>query len=153
MHHNTSYQSTTPQSDYEKNVIESIQTHVINLHQPKIAITFWDNCWFFAFTSSFNALFQFQRQYAKNPPTLLSFWLTNLIINQFCDKYLREAKKLLSSVLHQTNILWEHANTKVSGLAFSSTKSGFVRMTLVSSRDSVKCGRSQTPRTCLSSSP
>jgi hypothetical protein len=45
--------------------------------------------------------------------------------------------------------LWEHGNTKVPGLAGLSAKSGYFRVTLVSSRDSVKCRRLRTLQICL----
>ena len=49
--------------------------------------------------------------------------------------------------------MWEHANTKGSGLACLSAKSGYFRVTWVSSRDSVKCRKLEILHTCLFSTP
>jgi hypothetical protein len=46
-------------------------------------------------------------------------------------------------------MVWEHGNIKVTGLAGLSAKSGYFRVTLVSSKDSMKCRRLRTLRICL----
>jgi hypothetical protein len=55
----------------------------------------------------------------------------------------------LASMVPVRAAVWEHANTKSSGLAGFCAKSGDFRVTLVSSMDSVKYRRLRTCRICF----
>jgi len=64
-------------------------------------------------------------------------WMTKAVACACVSHMLSPGLGCLKVGVYDSKV-WEHANTKSSGLAGFSAKSGYFQMTLVLSRDSVK---------------